>query len=102
MLDDSRWTGNIQLSAAETMADSDDRTRHALALDVDEIQKVARMIEPAGCAGCQNHGASRYSRLSHTVIPQAVLVDHTALSLMCHICHPNTPDSEPAGFRPGV
>ena len=34
----------------------------------------------------------------HTVIPQTVLVDNTALALMRYISHPDTPDAKSIGF----
>lgn len=34
------------MCAAKAMADSDDRTRHLLALYVDEVKEVPGMIEP--------------------------------------------------------
>ena len=38
----------------------------------------------------------------HTVIPQTVLVDNTALALMRYISHPDTPDAKSIGLRTGV
>lgn len=37
------------MCAAHAMADSDDGPRHFLALDIDQVQKVSGVIEPACC-----------------------------------------------------
>jgi hypothetical protein len=38
-----------QLSAAHAVADSDNWTGHFLALDVDEMEQISGVIEPASC-----------------------------------------------------
>lgn len=68
------------MSTTHAMADSNDRTGHLITLQVDKIEKISGMIEPAG------------------VIPQTVLVDNTALALMRYISHPDTPDAKSIGF----
>lgn len=67
------------------------------------------MIPPAGCSHispvlCKNFPPLLYTLDSErrTVIPQLILVHHTAVSLVCDICHPNTPDPIPVCFRTRV
>lgn len=37
------------MRAAHAVADADDGPRHLFALDVDEVEEVAGVVEPAGC-----------------------------------------------------
>ena len=40
---------NQQMSTTHAMTDSNDRTGHLITLQVDKIEKISGMIEPAGC-----------------------------------------------------
>lgn len=72
------------MCAAKAMADSDDRTRHLLALYVDEVKEVPGMIEPT------------------RVIAQDILVGYIALPLMRNVGYPDTSDAEAIGFGPSM
>lgn len=37
------------MCTAEAVSDSYERTRHLMALQIDEMEKIPGMVEPAGC-----------------------------------------------------
>jgi hypothetical protein len=71
------------------VAKCDNRAWHLIALEVDQMQQIARVIKPACCTISTLIFHSIEGKWRRTVIPKYILIDHTALALMRHIGHPN-------------
>lgn len=84
------------MRTAHAMPNSNERTGHLIALQVDEMEQIPRVVEPASCIPFRFALKSQCDR--HTVIPQTLLVDDAALALMRDIRHPDTPNTESIGF----
>jgi hypothetical protein len=85
------------------MPDADDGPGHFRALDVDQVQEIPRMVEPAGWSGVlisiqQLH----IIRSKHTVVAQDIFINHTALALVRDIGHPDAADAKAVGLGPSM
>jgi hypothetical protein len=73
-------------------------TRHVGAKVIDNLEDVARVVEPRGWLTVRLSCEKCRMEKVRTIVAQCIFIDDTALALVGNICYPDVANSEASSF----